>query len=260
MGIDIRKSTVGEGNNTKLLGLDQNDNLVHIEKGTYALASLLVNYVLAVEGKSLIADTEITRLAGLKNYDDAAIKKLIIDETTRATEKEGDLLTAINKVKNDFDTFLNGATDSNGLIDKWTEIKAFLDGVTDTNTLTGLLTDYKAQVTGGSSETLKTLSEKFNDYVLSSALPDFSEFVKKSGNKQLSDENFSLEDKTKLNSIESGAQKNVAPDWNATAEQPGFIKNKPSIPSEYDDTALANRVAALEGVETVLDSINNDQV
>ena len=45
------------------------------------------------------------------------------------------------------------------------------------------------------------------------------------------DNNFSDSDKSKLDSIEEGAQVNVNSDWDATSGEPGFIENKPTIPS-----------------------------
>lgn len=42
----------------------------------------------------------------------------------------------------------------------------------------------------------------------------------------------------------------VQSDWNATSGM-GVILNKPTIPAAYDDTALANRVTALENIPWV---------
>lgn len=50
---------------------------------------------------------------------------------------------------------------------------------------------------------------------------------------QLSQEDFTTEFKTKLESINSGAEVNVQSDWNVTDNtQDSFIKNKPTIPSK----------------------------
>ena len=48
--------------------------------------------------------------------------------------------------------------------------------------------------------------------------------------------------------VESGeGEKNVQSDWNETDDTAdGFIKNKPTIPEAYDDTALSNRVKTIE--------------
>lgn len=44
------------------------------------------------------------------------------------------------------------------------------------------------------------------------------------------DNNFTNAYKNKLYGIEAGAQVNVKPDWNASSDDDGYIKNKPSIP------------------------------
>lgn len=48
----------------------------------------------------------------------------------------------------------------------------------------------------------------------------------------------SAADKEKLNGIETGAQVNVKPDWNAASGAPAEILNKPSIPAAANDAAL----------------------
>ena len=48
----------------------------------------------------------------------------------------------------------------------------------------------------------------------------------------------SAADKEKLDGVETGAQANVKPDWNATAGTAAEILNKPSIPSAANDAAL----------------------
>ena len=54
-----------------------------------------------VEGKSLISDTEITRLAGVSNYDDTSVKKLIGDEAERAETAEKSNLDKIVSLQSD---------------------------------------------------------------------------------------------------------------------------------------------------------------
>lgn len=53
--------------------------------------------------------------------------------------------------------------------------------------------------------------------------------VAKEEGKGLSSNDFTAEAKSKLDGIDTGAQKNVQADWNATSGD-GLIKNKPSIP------------------------------
>jgi hypothetical protein len=48
----------------------------------------------------------------------------------------------------------------------------------------------------------------------------------------LSESNFTAAEKTKLSGIETGAEKNVQPDWNQSDDtQDNYIKNKPSSPN-----------------------------
>lgn len=51
--------------------------------------------------------------------------------------------------------------------------------------------------------------------------------VDKVEGKGLSTNDYTDEDKEKLSSIEEGAQKNVAPDWNANLGETGYIQNRP---------------------------------
>ena len=60
-------------------------------------------------------------------------------------------------------------------------------------------------------------------------------FVAKESGKGLSTNDFTNELKTKLDGIETGAQKNVKPDWNATTGQAAEILNKPTIPSKTSE-------------------------
>lgn len=62
-------------------------------------------------------------------------------------------------------------------------------------------------------------------------------FVAKETGKGLSTNDFTNELKTKLDNIESGAQKNVKPDWNASTGNAAEILNKPTIPSKTSDLA-----------------------
>lgn len=60
-------------------------------------------------------------------------------------------------------------------------------------------------------------------------------FVAKETGKGLSTNDFTNELKTKLDNIESGAQKNVKPDWNASTGNAAEILNKPTIPTKTSD-------------------------
>lgn len=58
------------------------------------------------------------------------------------------------------------------------------------------------------------------------------EFVAQESGKGLSSEDYTSSEKTKLSGIETGAQVNVKPDWNAASGNAAEILNKPSIPTE----------------------------
>lgn len=62
-----------------------------------------------------------------------------------------------------------------------------------------------------------------------------AKFVEKETGKGLSTNDFTTDLKTKLDGIESGAQKNVKPDWSATAGSAAEILNKPTIPTKTSD-------------------------
>lgn len=62
--------------------------------------------------------------------------------------------------------------------------------------------------------------------------------------KQLSTEDYTTEDKSKLSHIEAGAQVNVNADWNATTGD-AFIVNKPDLTIFATKTALGNIIALI---------------
>ena len=75
--------------------------------------------------------------------------------------------------------------------------------------------------------------------------------------KALSTNDFTTDLKNKLDGIESGAEVNVIPDWDAAEGVPGYIANKPTVPivaQAYDSTssnaqsgvAVAQAMSALE--------------
>ncbi len=70
------------------------------------------------------------------------------------------------------------------------------------------------------------------------------EFVAQESGKGLSSEDYTSAEKTKLSGIETGAQVNVKPDWNATSGSSSEILNKPTIPTKLsdltDDTVSGN--------------------
>ena len=67
-------------------------------------------------------------------------------------------------------------------------------------------------------------------------MADLAHKVDKETGKGLSTNDYTNEEKAKLNGIESGAEVNVQSDWNAESGD-AFIRNKPSIPSKTSDLA-----------------------
>lgn len=61
-------------------------------------------------------------------------------------------------------------------------------------------------------------------------------FQRKATGKGLSTNDYTTDEKTKLAGIESGAQKNVKPDWNAASGSAAEILNKPTVPSTDSPT------------------------
>lgn len=110
-------------------------------------------------------------------------------------------------------------------------------------------------------DTLKELADALGDdpnfaTTVSTALGNK---VDKVSGKALSSNDYTTADKNKLAGIAEGAEVNVNADWNATSgdaeilNKPSLfsgnyndLTNKPTIPAAYNDTALSNRVTALE--------------
>lgn len=65
------------------------------------------------------------------------------------------------------------------------------------------------------------------------------------------DNNFSDSDKSKLDSIEEGAQANVNSDWDATSGEPGFIENKPDLSQYATQTDLADKQDVLTAGDNI---------
>ena len=67
-------------------------------------------------------------------------------------------------------------------------------------------------------------------------------FVAKENGKGLSTNDYTTDEKTKLAGIESGAQKNVKPDWNAASGSAAEILNKPTIPAAVQPATVAPKM------------------
>lgn len=77
--------------------------------------------------------------------------------------------------------------------------------------------------------------------------------VDKVDGKGLSTNDYTNAEKTKLAGIESGAQRNVQPDWALTSGD-GAIKNKPTIPTKVSQLTNDSSYATTSGVDTVINN------
>lgn len=98
--------------------------------------------------------------------------------------------------------------------------------------------DMIGQLVGGAPEALDTLKEiadklQDNDDAVSSIVNTLGNKVDKDGNKVLSTNDYTTQEKQKLGNIEDNAQHNVQPDWNTTDQSDdSFIRNKPDYDSQ----------------------------
>lgn len=180
-----------------------------ILSGYYTSGQIDDRFVEKIKGKGLstndLTDELLSKINGLSNYDDEWVR------------------SEIASIKADIDTLLgDGASDA---IDTFHEIELFLQGITDKETLTGLLNDLRAEITA--LIPTKTSQLTNDDHIV------------KDANYVHTDNNYTDEDKTKLNGIAAGAEVNVNADWNAT-EGDALILNKPTLATvatsgSYDD-------------------------
>lgn len=116
------------------------------------------------------SNEEKEKVAGLQNYDDAALRAALQNEINRATLAEGGLDAAVKKVASDFAAFLSGDPDADDLINRWQEVTAFLQGITEEKTLSGMLLGVKQEIN-------ESVTAKLADYYTSSRIDEL--FVKK---------------------------------------------------------------------------------
>ena len=169
-----------------------------ILSGYYTSGQIDDRFVEKIKGKGLstndLTDELLSKINGLSNYDDEWVR------------------SEIASIKADIDTLLgDGASDA---IDTFHEIELFLQGITDKETLTGLLNDLRAEITA--LIPTKTSQLTNDDHIV------------KDANYVHTDNNYTDEDKGKLDGIAAGAEVNVNADWNAT-EGDALILNKPTL-------------------------------
>lgn len=85
-------------------------------------------------------------------------------------------------------------------------------------------------------------------------------FQRKATGKGLSTNDYTTEEKTKLAGIESGAQKNVKPDWNAASGSAAEILNKPTIPSAVQPATVAPKMDGTAAVGSSAKYAKEDHV
>lgn len=116
------------------------------------------------------SNEEKEKVAGLQNYDDAALRAALQNEINRATLAEGGLDAAVKKVAFDLSGFITGSPDADDIINRWQEVTAFLNGITEDKTLSGMLLDLKKQID-------ESVTAKLSDYYTSVRVDEL--FVKK---------------------------------------------------------------------------------
>lgn len=85
--------------------------------------------------------------------------------------------------------------------------------------------------------------------------------VDKVTGKGLSTEDYTSTEKTKLSGIATGAEVNVQSDWSVTdTTNDGYIKNKPTIPSEITPSSTTPKVAGTAAVGTETSYSRGDHV
>ena len=239
-----------------------------------------------VEGKSLISDTEIARLASVDNYDDTDIKAEIAKKAdTTAIPSKVSELTNDSKYQTESDvttTLSDYATKTyvGEQIANSEHLKREIITVlpSDEEASDNIIYMLKVESATGNDKYQKYMkidgtvqmvgdtSVDLTDYAKTAEIPttvaeltDSADYAKKT-------DLHSHTNKTVLDGITeekvtawNKAEENVQSDWNETDNTAdGFIKNKPTIPEAYDDTALYGRVKSVEEqIANITDSKDN---
>lgn len=169
-----------------------------------------------VSGKGLSTNdltTELlNKLNSLENYDDTAVRNLIMGISSR------------------IDTLVGESASE--AIDNFNEILAFLNGVSDTQTIQGLLSNLKTEIDG-------LLANK----------------VDKVSGKQLSTNDYTTAEKTKLSGIEEGAQVNTITGVKGNAESSYRTGNVNLTPANIGAAAASHShaISDVNNLQTTLD-------
>lgn len=190
-----------------------------------------------VKGKSLIADTEIERLKGVKNYDDTNIKTELAKKanSTDVTKEISDKIAEV----------VAGAPES---FDTLKEISDWISGhENDASAMNSAIKDNKSAITtlqtdkANKTEIPTKVSELENDSSYLTEHQDISNLVVKEEGKGLSSNDYTSEEKTKLGGVGTSQGRNLIPH-----PLTNRITNGITYTVQSDGSVLANGTASAE--------------
>ena len=209
-------------------------------------------FVAKEEGKSLISDDEIARLATLKNYDDTQVKADIAkkaDEEVMTTE----LGKKVDKVEGK-DLIATSE------IERLATLKNY-----DDTALAGRVTTAESKITSLETESakhalkteLQTVDAKFNDYTKTADLPtDLDDFTNNAGYAKTADVNTKLEKKADTAQVATDIANAIKP--LATTEALTGVDAKFA---QYTNTTDMNAKFDLKADKSVVDAMyTNDAI
>ena len=190
-----------------------------------------------VKGKSLIADTEIERLKGVKNYDDTEIKTELAKKanSTDVTKEISDKIAEV-------------VSDAPESFDTLKEISDWISGhENDASAMNSAIKDNKIVITtlqadkANKTEIPTKVSELENDSSYLTEHQDISNLVVKEEGKGLSSNDYTSEEKTKLGGVGTSQGRNLIP-YPLTNR----ITNGITYTVQSDGSVLANGTASAE--------------
>ena len=190
-----------------------------------------------VKGKSLIADTEIERLKGVKNYDDTEIKTELAKKanSTDVTKEISDKIAEV-------------VSDAPESFDTLKEISDWISGhENDASAMNSAIKDNKSAITtlqtdkANKTEIPTKVSELENDSSYLTEHQDISNLVVKEEGKGLSSNDYTSEEKTKLGGVGTSQGRNLIP-YPLTNR----ITNGITYTVQSDGSVLANGTASAE--------------
>lgn len=190
-----------------------------------------------VKGKSLIADTEIERLKGVKNYDDTDIKTELAKKAN-STDVTKEISDKIAEVVSDAPESFNTLK----------EISDWISGhENDASAMNSAIKDNKSAITtlqtdkADKTEIPTKVSELENDSSYLTEHQDISNLVVKEEGKGLSSNDYTSEEKTKLGGVGTSQGRNLIP-YPLTNR----ITNGITYTVQSDGSVLANGTASAE--------------